>query len=301
MNTVFVCVQAARPLMGSSLRQNVISHYAEPVLQPPLSVPASMTLSTSCPQHLDSRFLESSLDSSLQLTQVEIDAIRSLGRPGRGSGASSPSTPTSQLSHPDFDDPRPDIYRFVYDISPGSRSQASDSASVSAEGGDSRLSELQQDSKFDHIVIASMDRPANHHVAHRHKLKTVTAHESEGIDETSLKLAAETIESEPLPTRETTVSIHAALEPESHVAVASVSTPVQSSELVVSVGDALVTVQQTSELASEGSNKMQQPPVATATDAFTAGSSKSLGYTSSRFHKGSYISVLNYLILLVSK
>jgi len=133
---MYVCVCAARPV---SVHHAVISHNTQTTLQPPLSVPANMSLSTSCPQRLDSRFLDSSLDS-LQLTQMEIDAIRNLGRLGRGSGASSPSTPTSQLSHPDFVDPRPDIYRFVYDISPGSRSRVSDSASASAEGGDSQAS-----------------------------------------------------------------------------------------------------------------------------------------------------------------
>jgi len=100
---VYVCMHAAMPVahhphIGSTLRQAVISHDAQPLLQPPsLSVPPSMTSSTSCPQQLDARFRESSLDS-LQLTQMEIDAILSLGRPGPGSGTSSSSTPTSQLS-----------------------------------------------------------------------------------------------------------------------------------------------------------------------------------------------------------
>jgi len=266
-----VCVHAARPtahhpVIGGSAHQAVISHNVQSVLQPPLSSPVHMTLSTSCPQHLDSRHLDQSLDS-LQLTQMEIDAIRDMGR---GSRASSPSTPTSQLSHPDFVDPRPDIYRFVYDISPGSRSRASDNASVSAEAGDIRSSELEPDSKFDEIVIASMEHPANRRVAQQHKSKTVTIRESEDtVGHT---------ESESLPTS----SIHgAASEAETHVAVTSVPAAVQSSNvMVVSVGDALVAVEAGNELLASDANSDMQRQSLTAT-AFHRES------TSSRIHKGS--------------
>ena len=270
------CVYAARPtahhpVTGSSARQAVISHNIQSVLQPPLSSPVHMTLSTSCPQHLDSRHLDQSLDS-LQLTQMEIDAIRDMGR---GSRASSPSTPTSQLSHPDFVDPRPDIYRFVYDISPGSRSRASDNASVTAEAGDIRSSELEPDSKFDEIVISSMEHTANRHVAQQHKAKTVTICESEDT--------AGRIESESLPTSaQSASSIHdAASEHETRVTVTSMPAAVQSSDvMVVSVGDALVAVEPGNELlASEGSSEMQRQSLSTT--VFHRES------TSSRIHKGS--------------
>jgi len=281
-----VCVYAARasshhPTVGTYAHQAVIT----PSHQSMLQLPPSFPLSTSCPQHLDSRHLDQSLDS-LQLTQMEIDAIRSMGR---GSRASSPSTPTSQLSHPDFEDPRPDIYRFVYDISPGTRSRTSDSASVSAEGGDFQSPELQQESRFDEIIIASMAHPASHRAEHRHKVKTVTLCESEG--------AAEHSESESLPTFDQSAArVHAASEPETHLTVTSAPTAVQSSDLmVVSVGDALVAVQQGSELMpSKDNNEVQQLPVTAA----SAGPARQLlDSTSSRIHKGCYISVQKSLIL----
>jgi len=304
---VYVCMHAARPVahhphIGSTLRQAVISHNAQPVLQPPsLSVPPSMTLSTSCPQQLDARFLESSLDS-LQLTQMEIDAIRSLGRPGRGSGTSSPSTPTSQLSQPDFVDPRPDIYRFVYDISPGSRSRASDSLSVGAEGGDARLSEFQQGSKFDDVIIAAMDHPAGHHGTHWHKTKmdsccvnTVSSRESEVIDEALQQHTAKHADPRPVPACAASATcVYAASEPEMHVSVMSTSAPVQSSEAVISVGDALVAVQQGSELVTSD-DEMQQTPAALPTDMPCPGPCRLHDAVSARIHKGSGISVPAYL------
>jgi len=284
---MYVCVCAARPV---SVHHAVISHNTQTTLQPPLSVPANMSLSTSCPQRLDSRFLDSSLDS-LQLTQMEIDAIRNLGRPGRGSGASSPSTPTSQLSHPDFVDPRPDIYRFVYDISPGSRSLVSDNASASAEGGDSQASELPQESKFDEIVIASMEHSSNRLVAQRQKAKAVTSREGEDTNETFLKTAAQHLQSDSLPSfTESTTGLHATSKPETQEAVMSPAATIHNSEVVVSVGDALVALQQSSELtASESSSGIQQLPVTTAADA---GLSKLREPASSRIHKGSCLSVL---------
>jgi len=294
---VHVCVLTARPtgphpLLGSSLRQNVISHNTQSLLQPPPSSSPIMTLSTSCPQHLDSRFLDSSLDS-LQLTQMEIDAIRNMGR--TGSGASSPSTPTSQLSHPDFNDPRPDIYRFTYDISPRSQSRASDSASVSAEGGECQPAELPLDSKFDDIVVGSMERSANRHAVQRRKVNIASTCEPERTEQTSLKHDAENSETETLPTVvETSKSVQAASKPETHVAVASVPTPVQSNEMVVSVGDALVAVPHSSELVT---SDMQQHAVTASNDVSTAGPSTRRDVTSSRIHKGSYISLLNLLIL----
>ena len=276
------------PLTGSSQRQAAVTHHTQSLLQPPLSIPASMTLSTSCPQHLDSRSLESSLDS-LQLTASEIDAIRNMGRSGRGSGASSPSTPTSQLSHPDFEDPRPDIYRFVYDISPGSRSRTSDNASASTEGRDSRPLEFPPDSKFDDIVISSMEHSTNRRVAHRHKVKTV--HEGEGTGETSQKHAVEHTESQLLPAAvEPAASIHAASKPETHIAVTSVPATIQSNEVVVSIGDALVTVEQSSEvMAPEDSSQVQQPPAIMAAGMPSAGPSRLLEAASARIHKGSCI------------
>jgi len=273
------------PLTGSSQRQAAVTHHTHSLLQPPLSIPASMTLSTSCPQHLDSRSLESSLDS-LQLTASEIDAIRNMGRSGRGSGASSPSTPTSQLSHPDFEDPRPDIYRFVYDISPGSRSRTSDNASASTEAGDSRPLEFPPDSKFDDIVISSMEHSTNRRVAHRHKVKTV--HEGEGTGETSQKHAVEHPESQLLPAAaESAASIHATSEPESHVTVTSVAATIHSNEVVVSIGDALVTVEQSSEVvAPEDSSQVQQPPATMPAGMPGAGPSRLLEAASARIHKG---------------
>ena len=291
----YVCIVrpiSHHPLMGSSAHQTAVSHHTQSVLQPPPHVPPVMTLSTSCPR-LDSRFLDSSLDS-LQLTQVEIDAIRNLGRPSRGSGASSPSTPTSQLSHPDFVDPRPDIYRFVYDISPGSRSRTSDNASVSVEGGDGRPPPaFQQDSKFDEIVIASMEHPTSRRAEQRHKAQT---EESEGISETFLKHTAEQSESESLPT---VTESAAACRPETSETVTSQFIPVQSNEMVVSVGDALVTVPQSSELvAPEDRSEMQQLPMTTATDTSSAVPNKLRETASSRIHKGSCcIFILEYLNL----
>ena len=264
--SVCICVNAARPaahhsVIGTPARQAVIGHNA---LQPPSP---HMTLSTSCPQHLDSRHLDQSLDS-LQLTPMEIDAIRNAGR--GGSRASSPSTPTSQLSHPDFEDPRPDIYRFVYDISPGSPSRTPDSASVSAEGGDVRSAEVQEgDSRFDEIVIASM--VASRHAAQPHKVKTVATCESEAI-------AAEHTGSESLP------SSHAASDPETHAERTAASSTVQSCDvMVVSVGDALVAVQQAAEsVASEAeTDTVHQLPVTTTTKQHRES-------TASRIHKGSY-------------
>lgn len=244
-----------------------------------------MTLSTSCPQQLDNRFLDASLDS-LQLTQMEIDAIRSLGRPGRGSGASSPSTPTSQLSQPDFVDPRPDIYRFVYDVSPGSRSRASESASVSGEGGDSRL--LDQGSKFDDIVIAGMEHQSGRHGAFRHKVKTASSCEGEVTAEPLLQYTVP----EPMSAyTESTTTTHAALE----TAATSASTPALSSEVVVSVGDALVAIQQGRELVMS-EDEMRQPPAAMATDVSRAGPSRLRESVSARIHKGSCISLPTYLI-----
>jgi len=280
---------AAHPLMGSSLRQAFVSHHAQPVLQPPLSVPASMTLSSSCPHHLDSQYLDSSLDS-LQLTQVEIDNIRNLGRPSRGSGASSPSTPTSQLSHPDFVDPRPDIYRFVYDISPGSRSRTSDSASASAEGVESRpAAELQLGSKFDDVVISSMEQSS----VRRHKVKIES--ESREAGETSLKRTVEHSELESAPTcTESAVTI---LTAETYVAIASVSAPDQTNEMVVSVGDALVAVQQGTEvLVPEDSSDVQQLPVTTSVDMSSAAAARLRDSTSLRFHKGICVTCISAML-----
>jgi len=244
------------------------------------------TLSTSCPQALDSRFLESSLDS-LQLTQMEIDAIRNLRRPDRrgSGGGSSASTPTSQLSHPDFVDPRPDIYRFVYDISPGSRSRMSDSVSAGgAEGGDDRSAELQQAGKFDEIVVAPLERPANHRAAHRHKTRTVGSCESgEGPGETSSKPTGRTSVPLPLPiSSELAASAQPLSDLEAPAALTSASVP--TNEVVVSVGDALITVQQGREVMAvdDGAEMLQQP----ANTSAIAGSSRLLEAAASRIHKG---------------
>ena len=280
---------AARPIVhhpptGISVRQAAVGHHTESVLQPPLSAPTSMMLSTSCPQHLDSRSLESSLDS-LQLTASEIDAIRNIGRADRGSGASSPSTPTSQLSHPDFDDSRPDIYRFVYDVSPGSRSRTSDNASASAEGGDSRPLEFPPDSKFDDIIISSME-----HARNRRRRNVKTVQEVEGACESSQKHTVEHAQSQSLPTAaESAASVQAAAsEPETHVPVTSFPATIPSNEVVVSIGDALVTVEQSCELLApeDVHHEAQQPPATTAAAVPTAGPSRLLERASSRFHKG---------------
>lgn len=264
-----------------------MSHSNQSVPQSPLSLPSNVILSTSCPQQLDTRFLESSLDS-LQLTQMEIDAIRNLGRPGRGSDVSSPSTPTSQLSQPDFVDPRPDIYRFAY-ISPGSRSQTSDSASVSAEGGDSRAG-----SKFDEIVVASMEHQGSHHgVQHqRLKVKSVTIHEGKDADETLLKHRDGDSHTKSLPTDLKSTSNTA--EPETHAA--STSVPVESGEVVVSIGDALVAIQQGKELTASDIYEAHQPPVTMAADVPMAGPSRPQEHIISRIHKGCWIYVNSYSI-----
>ena len=62
----------------------------------------------------------SGLMSSLQLTQLERNALR-LHDEDNVNVTSSPSTPTSLLSHPDFVDPRPDIYRFAFNVTPVSQ------------------------------------------------------------------------------------------------------------------------------------------------------------------------------------
>jgi len=59
------------------------------------------------------------LDSADNLTQFEIDAFHREDIDGYVT--SSPSTPASLLSHPDFVDQRPDIYRFAYNITPVSQ------------------------------------------------------------------------------------------------------------------------------------------------------------------------------------
>jgi hypothetical protein len=72
----------------------------------------------------------SSSSDQLRLTQLEIDAIcsRKLDvTTALTMVSSSPSTPDSLHSHPDFFDPRPDIYRFAYNISPASRTSLEDS------------------------------------------------------------------------------------------------------------------------------------------------------------------------------
>jgi len=216
-----------------------------------------------------------------------IDAIRDLGRAGRGSRVSSASTPTSQLSQPDFVDPRPDIYRFVYDISPGSRSRASDSPSVSVECGDVRPAELQHGSKFDDIVIASMERPAGHHGAHQHKTKTDLSRESEVNDETLLQHTARHASPEPVPVYAESAT-HLLSEPEMHAAVTSASVPVESSEVVVPVGDALVAVPQGRELVMSD-DEMHQPHATLATDVPRPGPSRLHESVSARIHKGSCI------------
>jgi len=295
---VDVSVHAARSIahhshIGGAMHHAVVSHNAPSGLRPPQqSLSPSMALSTSCPQQLDTRFLDSSIDS-LQLTQMEIDAIRSLGRAARGSGASSASTPTSQLSQPDFVDPRPDIYRFVYDISPGSRSRASESPSVSGEGGDARPAELQQDSKFDEIVIASIEHQPSYPKAH-HKLKTDSSHESEVNDEVLLQNTAGHGDSEPVPAYAESAS-HVASEPETHVTVTSTSMPLQSNDVVVPVGDALVAIQQGRELLMP-EDEMQQPPATLPTDVPRPGPSRLHESISARIHKGSCISLPTYLI-----
>lgn len=77
----------------------------------------------------DDHSLNSSPSDQLQLTQLEIDAICShelvIGAE-MTLASSSPSTPNSLHSHPDFFDPRPDIYRFAYNISPVSRTSIED-------------------------------------------------------------------------------------------------------------------------------------------------------------------------------
>jgi len=300
------CVHAARPTahhqpIASPLRQAYVGHNAQPMLQsPPPPDQPGMTLSTSCPHQLDSRFLESSLDS-LQLTQMEIDAIRNMGRPGSGSGASSASTPTSQLSHPDFVDPRPDIYRFVYDISPGTRSHTSESASVSGEGGDGRPPESQHDSKFDEIVIASMEHPSgNRHMAQGHKVKDIASGASEATAETLSKHAAGHSNSESLPAfSESTTSPRGASEQETHTEAMAALAQVQSNEIVVSVGDALV-VRQSSELTpSKSSREIQHQPVTAASsvaDMPSASTSKLQDVASARIHKGSCMHVFSFII-----
>lgn len=262
-------------MIGSTVHPTVIVHNTPSTLQPPLSLPAHVTLSTSCPQQLDSQHFDQSLDS-LQLTQMEIDAIRNMGRPGHGSHASSPSTPTSQLSHPDFVDPRPDIYRFVYDVSPGSRSRTSDNASVTAEGGDVRSSESQQDSRFDEIVIASMERPTKHHIGQQHRAKTVTLCEGES--------STGHYKQESLPTSaQSAASVHTTSESQSNTAVTSTASAVQNSDLmVVSVGDALVAVQPTESMASVSHSEVQQLPVTSS----TSGPIRHKDSTSLRIHKG---------------
>lgn len=220
---------AARPVtshhsaIGAPARQTSITHNIQSTLQPPTS--PHMTLSTSCPHHLDSGHLDRSMDS-LQLTPMEIEAIRNMGRDG-GSRASSASTPTSQLSHPDFEDSRPDIYRFVYDISPAG-SRTPDSASASADGGaDVRSPDVPQradDSRFDEIVIASIEHLTR---THSHKTsKTVTICESEeaslvepsGPSESLLTVSQST---------ESTASSHVVSEPDTQLSGGDTDTVVK--------------------------------------------------------------------------
>ena len=97
---------------------------------------------------------------------------------------------------------------------------------------------------------------------------------------------------EPLPANtKSTTNIRVASEPETHAAVTA---PVQSSEAVVSVGDALVAIPQGRELVTS-EDEMQQPPVTLPTNVPRAGPSRLHESISSRIHKGSCISVPTYL------
>jgi hypothetical protein len=147
-------------VIGGQLRQSATAQHERSIFSPAFT--SAMSISTSCPQRLDHLAVGSVVSDSLQLTQVEIDAIRDF-RPDRGSGsnASSLSTPNSMMSHPDFVDPRPDIYRFVYDISPGC--QTPDRLSLcgtSESAGVSVMSSEGLDPKFSETIVGPREYEA---------------------------------------------------------------------------------------------------------------------------------------------
>ena len=117
-----------------------------------------------------------------------------------------------------------------------------------------------------------------------------TVQEGEGAGESSQKHTVEHAQSQSLPTAaESAASVQAAAsEPETHVPVTSFPATIPSNEVVVSIGDALVTVEQSCELLApeDVHHEAQQPPATMAAAVPTAGPSRLLERASSRFHKG---------------
>lgn len=107
----------------------------------PIPFPNALPTSASCPQGLS----DAAYDSSFQLSQSEIDAIRSMSSAFRDCS----ETPVSMISRPDFTENQPAIYsQITYAIT-----SDSDQESVDPDRSDE-----QRDLRFERIVRTNLDR-----------------------------------------------------------------------------------------------------------------------------------------------
>lgn len=133
---MFVCAAFANQ---SALDVNLQRHILQSRSPVPFSTP--IPTSSSCPQGLS----DAVYDSSFQLSQSEIDAIRSMSSAFRDCS----ETPVSMLSRPDFTENQPAIYnQIAYAIT-----SDSDQESVDPERTDE-----QRDMRFERIVRTNLDR-----------------------------------------------------------------------------------------------------------------------------------------------